>query len=108
MEQYICLNCEKIFRDPARVREPGTFGHFWRSPCCLDGFAPVMTCDRCGKLMAAGSDLHGLCRACAEAAVARLRYYLNNEFTDAEREILNDAFDGVPLTDPESAKVVGG
>ena len=108
MEQYICLNCEKLFSNPVQVAEKDTGEHCWRSPCCLDGFAPVIACDHCGELMTAGSDLHGLCRACAKAVVARLRYYLNNEFTDSERKILNDAFDGVPLTDPESAKVVGG
>ena len=108
MEQYICLNCEKLFSTPELVEEFDTGEHHWKSPCCQDGFVPTASCGRCGKLIAVGSDLHGLCRACAEAVVARLRYYLNNEFTDAEREILNDAFDGVPLTDPESAKVVGG
>ena len=108
MEHYLCLNCEQVFDTPAQFTDPSTKENSWRSPCCLDAFAPVTTCVHCGKLMAAGADLHGLCRTCAETVVSRLRYLLNNEFTDAEREILNDAFDGVPLTDPESAKVVGG
>ena len=108
MEQYICLDCEELFDKPVRLEELDTGKQYWASPCCWGAFVPTIGCDRCGKLIAVGSDLHGLCRACAEAVVARLRYYLNNEFTDAEREVLNDAFDGVPLTDPESAKVVGG
>jgi len=39
--------------------------------------------------------------------VERLRYFLYNEFTEAERQVLNDAFDGVALTDPDEAKVMG-
>ena len=106
MERFICLGCEGLFNTPEQVNEPGTGETHRRSPCCKDGFAPVMECVHCGKLVAVGADLHGLCRSCAEKVVNRLRYLLNNEFTDAEREVLNDAFDGVPLTDPEEAKVV--
>ena len=106
VEHYICLNCEELFDTPCEISDPGTGERYWRSPCCLDGFMPVVSCERCGKLIAVGADTHGLCGHCAEATVARLRYFLNNEFTEEEREVLNEAFDGVPLTEPEKAKVV--
>jgi hypothetical protein len=66
---------------------------------------PTMECDGCGEILAAGTDHHGLCRKCAVKAVERLNYFLNNEFTEAERLVLDDAFDGVALSEPEKAKV---
>jgi len=56
--------------------------------------------------IAIGKDTRGMCRKCAEKTVARMRYLLFNEFTEAQREVLNDAFDGVALTEPDKAKVI--
>lgn len=107
---YFCLNCGDPFQKPKVLEdkhgEPWRIGEKRRvSPCCRDSFVKAVGCTGCGELVPAGKDLHGLCRKCGEKTVSRLRYMLLNEFTEAEREILNDAFDGVPLTDPEEAKV---
>lgn len=102
---YICLNCEETFQRPTLVRE--AHGETYRvSPCCLDAFMQAMQCKRCEDYIAPGRDLHGLCRKCAERAVNRLTQLLATEFTEEEREALNDAFDGVALTEPWEAKVV--
>lgn len=108
---YICLNCGEEFSHPTILedRHGGPFGlgeKYRVSPCCHDGFTAAVTCPLCGELTAAGYDSHGLCRKCAEKTVERLQYFLYNEFTEAQREVLNDAFDGVALTDPDEAKVV--
>lgn len=108
---YICLNCGEEFREPKVLedRHGDPFGlpeKLRVSPCCCDSFTEAVRCDRCGALIAAGADAHGLCRKCAEQTVEKLRNLLRNEFTEAEREVLNDAFDGVALTEPEKAKAV--
>ena len=106
MVQYICLDCGKAFRGPELIEEFETGEHHWKSPCCHGGFVPAVICGNCDKLIAGGSDFHGLCGDCATKTISRLRYFLMNEFTESEREVLNDAFDGVALTEPEKAKVV--
>lgn len=107
---YICLNCGEEFAHP-RIYENrhsafGVAERYRASPCCGDSFASAIRCDSCGALIAAGADAHGMCRKCAEKTVARMRHLLFNEFTEAQREVLNDAFDGVALTEPDKAKVV--
>lgn len=108
---YICLDCGNEFTHPKTIEEkhgdPFQLREKHRvSPCCHSTFAEAMRCGGCNALIAAGADCHGLCRKCAERAVDRLRYLLLNEFTEAEREVLDEAFDGVFLTDPDKAKVV--
>lgn len=109
---YICLDCGEEFSRPKIIEDkhdddPFTPREKHRvSPCCYTGFAAAMNCDDCGALIAIGKDAHGMCRKCAERTVARMRYLLFNEFTEAQREVLNDAFDGVPMTEPDKAKVI--
>ena len=109
---YFCLNCGEPFQHPKTLEdkhgEPWRIGEKRRvSPCCKDSFVKAVVCagSECQELIPAGKDLHGLCRKCADKSVSRLRYFLLNEFTEAEREVLNDAYDGVALTDPEEAEV---
>ena len=108
---YICLDCGNEFTHPKTIEEkhgdPFQLREKHRvSPCCHSTFAEAMRCGGCNALIAAGADCHGLCRKCAERAVDRLRYLLLNEFTEAEREALDEAFDGVFLTEPDKAKVI--
>lgn len=105
LKKYICLNCMETFSEPTRIRD-SEGDYRWLSPCCRDSYTVAMECASCGGTIPVGSDLHGRCRKCAEAVVSKLQYLLYNEFTEAEREVLNDAFDGVSLTDPDEAKVV--
>lgn len=103
MEKLICLNCGETFHTPVEIREH--LGPEWESavcipvsPCCLAPFAQAVACDSCGVAMAPDESSHGLCRSCARKAVERLKRILKGGFTPAEREVLNEAFDGVPLT----------
>jgi len=108
---YICMNCGKQFETPAVEVDTHSLPFFCEkhrvSPCCRDTFVETMACASCDAEIGKGTDYHGLCRKCAEQTVERLRYFLYNEFTEAERQVLNDAFDGVALTDPDEAKVMG-
>jgi len=108
---YICLNCGDEFLRPKiiEIRHGAEFDLREKrlvSPCCHDSYAAAMNCGSCGTLIAIGKDTRGMCRKCAEKTVARMRYLLFNEFTEAQREVLNDAFDGVALTEPDKAKVI--
>ena len=69
------------------------------SVCCGDGFDEAAQCVRCDGWEVKGALHHGLCRRCAQKAVERLRAVLREEFSREEREVLNDAFDGVPLAE---------
>lgn len=108
---YICMNCGKQFETPVTVSDNHGLPFFCEkhrvSPCCHDTFMGTMTCAACDAEQAKGTDYHGLCRKCAEATVEQLCYFLYNEFTEAQRQVLNDAFDGVALTEPDKAKVMG-
>ena len=68
------------------------------SVCCGDGFDEAVQCAGCGGWEAGSALHHGMCRRCARKTVERLRTVLREEFSTEEREVLNDAFDGVPLT----------
>ena len=109
---YICLDCGEEFTHPKIIEDKHDHDPFTPrekhrvSPCCYTNFAAAMNCGSCGTLIAIGKDTHGMCRKCAERTVARLRFLLFNEFTAAQREVLNDAFDGVALTEADKAKVI--
>lgn len=108
---YICLNCGGQFEHPVTIVDDHALPFFSEkhrvSPCCRDMFVETMPCDSCGAVIGKGTDYHGLCLKCARETVARLEYLLYNEFTEAQRQVLDDAFDGVSLTEPDKAKVTG-
>lgn len=105
MEFYICLNCGAVFHKPRPVTECHGEKHDV-SPCCGEDFAQGSECSYCGKEMPAAEGRHGLCRKCAWSTVEHFRWYLCNNFSEAQRAVLNDAFDGVPLTQPEQVKAL--
>lgn len=96
--EYICLGCGQAFEQPVRVAEASGESRLY-SPCCREGFSSAVRCSGCGAAVAQGEEVHGLCQDCAGGAVARLREFLGRGFTQAEREVLNDAFDGVDLSE---------
>ncbi len=96
--EYVCLGCGQAFEQPVQVAEASGERRCY-SPCCREGFTPAVPCRSCGAALPQGGDVHGLCPDCAEAAVERLRDFLRLGFTPAEREVLNDAFDGVALSE---------
>ncbi len=107
---YFCLNCGEPFQKPKTIEEkhgePFRIGEKRRvSPCCKDSFVKALVCTGCQELIPAGKDQHGMCRKCAEKTVGRLQEHLIHDYTEAERQVLNDAFDGVALTEPGEAKV---
>ena len=100
--EYVCLGCGQAFEQPVQVAEASGESRLY-SPCCQEGFTSAVRCPGCGAAVPQREALHGLCQDCAGDAVARLREFLRRGFTQAEREVLNDAFDGVDL-----AGAVGG
>lgn len=102
---YLCCNCGEPFDDPFLFRDATGETHMVSS-CCWSSFDRAEICERCGRPFPWPPETprKKLCAACTRRAVERLRYLLNNEFTEAEREALNEAFDGVPLTEPEKAR----
>ncbi len=96
--EYVCLGCGEAFEQPVRVAEASGESRLY-SPCCRESFTPAVHCRNCGAALPQGEEVHGLCPDCAEEAVARLREFLCRGFTQAEREVLNDAFDGVALSE---------
>lgn len=97
---YVCLGCGEAFEQPVRVTEASGERRLC-SPCCLESFAPGVRCEGCGAFLPQGQERHGLCPDCAGDAVERLRDLLRRGFTQAERDVLNDAFDGVDLSGQE-------
>ena len=105
MEFYICFNCGSSFRQPKMVTESHGEKHAV-SPCCGDSYSPGARCSYCGREMLQAESRHGLCRKCAWSTIEHFRWYLLNNFSSPQRAVLNDAFDGVPLTEPEQVKAL--
>ncbi len=108
--RYLCLSCGARFREPQIMEEKHGEPHragerFWASPCCGEEFVPVRPCEDCGQVYPERELNYGLCAGCGEAAVERLRQYLRSAFTNQQRELLNEAFEAVALTQAEQAKV---
>ena len=106
-EVCVCLGCGGVFQHPKLVTEV-TGERCSVSPCCGEAWASARRCSGCGRWMAEHSGLHGLCPDCARNAAERFRKLLIDEFSQEEREVLNDAFDGVPLTRPEQGRISPG
>lgn len=93
------MGCGETFHQPVQIEED-TGERRSVSPCCGEGFRCAISCRSCGRPIQEGEDIHGLCPDCARQAVERFQALLRRDFTGAEREALNDAFDGVPLCGP--------
>ena len=100
MERYICLGCGQGFPWPAQYRDPQTGEAHLTSPCCRTAFREADRCQNCGRLIP--REEGRLCPRCRKDAVDRFRQLLDR-VTPAEREAINNAYDGVPLTKPERA-----
>ena len=93
---YVCCGCGEAFRQPVRVPEASGEVH-WVSPCCGEDYREAVPCALCGRPVSRARRRHGLCPRCAGESVARFARRLE-EFSPEEREVINDAYDGVPLT----------
>lgn len=107
---YLCSNCGGCFDAPFIHTTNHGLPHYQErsslSPCCREVFTASQPCARCGAPVSTDGRFHGLCQRCAQDTLTHLRRLLHTEFIDSEREVLNDAFDGVPLTQPEQAHLV--
>ena len=109
---FVCSQCGQEFSTPWIVRE--YHGELERqaewlsvSPCCAEGVVPAVRCCSCGEWTAEQGVEHGVCPRCAGRVVERLRQLLKSEFSQQEREVINDAFEAVPLTQVESIEYGG-
>lgn len=75
------------------------------SPCCGAPVDWVEPCKQCDNPVLPSLMLHGICRSCAGRALQRMRYLLANEFTEAELRVLDEAFDGVALSEFPEARL---
>ena len=101
---YICLNCGEPFEEPYTYFED--YGEAQTvSPCCKGAFDYATTCDNCKRPIPASAVFHGQCEECTKDVIRSLVKHLKEHYTYKEREILNDAFEGVPLTDPDEVGV---
>ena len=98
MDRFICRCCGEGFGWPVHRTEPETGETHLVSPCCHGGFYEAARCEGCGRLIPAEEGR--LCSRCRAGAVERFRLLLDR-FTPEEREAINDAYDGVALTETE-------
>ena len=61
-------------------------------------------CSKCGAEISEEQSAYHLCESCESKALARFKYFLCNEFTNAEREYLDACVEGNSLTEPEKIK----
>ena len=63
-------------------------------------------CSSCGTSIREEQSAYNLCESCEKKALERFRFFLCNEFTDAEREYIDACVEGISLTEPEKIKDV--
>lgn len=83
-KMYICNHCGNLFDE----FENG------RSPCCYAGYERAEKCSLCGDYYKTTQMQDGLCPICRVNTLEQFKYFLNNEFTEKQREYLNDYYDG--------------
>jgi hypothetical protein len=108
---FICLECGKTFDEPVVWYEKHgldtpPYERWVGSPCCHADYEDACFCENCGEAIPEHQNAYGLCAKCENKALEQFKYFLNNEFTEAEREYLDACIEGCGITHTENIKAV--
>lgn len=99
---YKCLDCGNLFEEGEAKRVSEKMGEAFGSPayqdyyvcpCCGGDFEEVEPCKLCGSYehIASGEEY---CTDCKNDVLKRFQTFVNSEFTEEERELLNELYEG--------------
>ena len=102
--KYKCVECGFVFGDDDFAIEKGYVGtcgdrriyeEYYCCPICKGDYEEISRCEVCGEYACESGERY--CEECKTDALKRFQYFLRNEFTEKEREMLNDLYDGEPF-----------
>ena len=99
---FKCLDCGHIFEDGEQAKWEEDRGEYWGTRCtetmsgcpmCKNDYIEIKPCKLCGSYEHDTGDEY--CNECKAEVSKRLKRIINNEFSEQERELLKELFDGV-------------
>ena len=102
MKMYKCQECGHLFEEgeQAEWTEMHGFsygnGEEWQGcPICKGGYEEIKPCKICGSYDHDYDEEY--CNTCKKDVQKRFSAFIEEEFTEEERELLNELYDGEPL-----------
>ena len=87
---YKCKECGHLFEYGEQAVWHESHGEKWQGcPLCKGNYEEVKICDVCDEY---SSDIsYGMCKKCRDYTVNRFNLIIEKNFTNEEREFLNEA-----------------
>ena len=99
---FKCLECGNLFEEGEQARWVETHGldtppyEEWSGcPICKGGYKEIKPCKICGSYDHDYDEEY--CNACKKDVQKRFSTFIAEEFTEEERELLNELYDGKEL-----------
>lgn len=101
MKMYRCNECGHLFEEGEQATWREDRGEFWGSPCsenmsgcplCKGDYEEIKPCKICGSYDHDYDEDY--CNACKKDVQKRFSTFIAEEFTEEERELLNELYDG--------------
>ena len=91
---YVCLSCGHLFEEGEEKKTTEITGeNFYSCPICGGDFEEADSCEECG---AYSSELcYGYCGECSSRVKKSFEKLMNDNFTEKERDLLNNLYDGM-------------
>lgn len=95
-----CIDCGHLFEEAKRYSEK--VGEYWGSPyceersgcpLCLGAYDEAVACKICGSYEDV-EDEEEYCEMCKEKILKRFNDFVSSNFTEKERRVLNELYDG--------------
>lgn len=98
---YKCNDCGHLFEDGEEAVWTENRGEFWGfpsyetiigCPICKGSYSEIEPCRICGGYNHNAGDCY--CNDCKKDVKTRFENFVNKEFTEEERELLNELYEG--------------
>lgn len=96
---YKCLDCGHLFEEGEQATREETHGfdtppyeEFTGCPICDGDYEEIKPCKICGSYEHDFDEDY--CKSCKIDVQKRFQKFVNSEFTEKERELLNELYDG--------------
>lgn len=97
-----CKDCEHLFEESEIANWTEFIGERWGSPCfeektgcpiCCGAYDEAVACKICGSYEGVEED-EEYCEECKEKVKKRFITFVYSNFTETERDLLNELYDG--------------
>lgn len=86
-----CCSCFEIFDESELIKVNGDVC----CPCCMEfDYEEAKKCEKCGAWYFADEIENGVCEECETDLIKEFQSLIINNFTETERKILNEIYDG--------------